>query len=421
MADPDPNTFFQGLADPLQRFTLQGGTQFTLVIGRAVRRVRLVGMFFDTDKCFLRPSAMAGIRGIKQEFDQHPKSNLLIVGHTDTSGKDDHNLKLSVERAKAVEAFLTDDVDAWVAHFGDESGRVSNTWSTTEVQAMLSALPEGGKPFLAPEGVDGNDGPQTKAAIRQFQEAKGLKADGIAGPVTQRAVITDYMALQDTSFPGGITITVHGCGENFPVAETNDGKRSPEDRRVEMFFFDGPIAPPPPGETSAKGSDEYPQWVAAVTNTSDFTLGGAEPTINPFRYGFPIGPPSPWSPAAIFRVVGEGDTDERRFSMDQGIAEDDYRIFEVVNSRPGLKYRGFIEEGDLSVQVFGPAELSRIADPADPLNQLPLPDAPPDDPEGPPDSVGPVAASGPDTAVDQQAVADATAADDSIPSSIGFA
>jgi type VI secretion system secreted protein Hcp len=274
--DPPASAVIQALAGPLSPVSLKPGISTKLVITREVRRVRLVGMFFDADKCFLRPSAMVGIRGIKDKYDEHPKSNLLIVGHTDASGKDDHNLKLSLERANAVAAFLTDDVDAWAAHFSDESERVSKTWATTEVQAMLSALPEGETPFLSSDAVDGIDGSQTKAAVRQFQEAKGLAVDGIAGPITRKALITDYMAIEETSLPDGITLTTHGCGENFPVADTGDGERNPEDRRVETFFFDGPITPAPPRKTSKKGSAEYPAWLAQLTETVDLSVGDGE-------------------------------------------------------------------------------------------------------------------------------------------------
>ena len=172
--------------------------------------------------------------------------DLLVVGHADTSGRDEHNLKLSLERADAIAAFLTDKADAWAGFFEDNQKHTSKTWGTREVQLMLATLPEGETPYLPPAGVDGVDGPQTKAAVRAFQQAKGLKVDGIAGPVTRKALIADYMALQDTSLPAGITLTTHGCGENFPVAETTDGQRSPDDRRAEVFFFDGLITPPPP-------------------------------------------------------------------------------------------------------------------------------------------------------------------------------
>jgi len=75
----------------------------------------------------------------------------------------------------------------------------------------------------------------------------------------------------------------HGCGENFPVAETTDGQPSADDRRAEVFFFDGLITPPPPGKTSKKGSTEYPQWVARVTETIDVHSAGDADTLDTVR------------------------------------------------------------------------------------------------------------------------------------------
>src|SRR6059036_453772 len=39
-----------------------------------------------------------------------------------------------------------------------------------------------------PNGVDGNFGPGTRDAVIAFQQSKGLQADGIAGPATQRVL-----------------------------------------------------------------------------------------------------------------------------------------------------------------------------------------------------------------------------------------
>src|SRR3954470_17462709 len=143
----------------------------------ATRRVRLVGMFFDLNKCFLLPTSMHGIKEIKALYDQHPDSNLLVVGHTDTSGKDDYNLKLSLERAEAVSAFLTDDADAWLKFFDNPAAE--KKWGLREVQAMLSALPEGG-PFFFKGKPNGVMDSATKKAIQDFQTDNGLEVDGIA-------------------------------------------------------------------------------------------------------------------------------------------------------------------------------------------------------------------------------------------------
>jgi outer membrane protein OmpA-like peptidoglycan-associated protein len=254
----------------------QVGKGFKLPAGKhtvtvqTTSRVRLYGMFFDLDKCFLLPSAMTGIRGVKGEYDAHPGANLLAVGHTDTSGQDAYNLDLSLERADAVAAFLTDQVAAWEAFFG--TGKADEKrWGTREIQHMLSVLPEGGSAFFG-GAVDGKDGPETQGAVKGFQEANGIKATGTADAATRKAVIKAYMGLDGTSLPAGTALTTHGCGENFPAVETEDGVRSPDDRRVEIFIFDGPIAPPPPGKTSQRGSKQYPVWIAGVGTTLDFDL-----------------------------------------------------------------------------------------------------------------------------------------------------
>lgn len=113
-----------------------------------VKRLRLVGMFFDLNKCFLLPDGLPGTKRLADTYKAHPDANLLAVGHTDTSGQDDPNLTLSLERADAMTAFLTDNVAAWEAFFG-EGKPIEKRWGTKEVQLMLSVLPDGGTPFSA--------------------------------------------------------------------------------------------------------------------------------------------------------------------------------------------------------------------------------------------------------------------------------
>jgi hypothetical protein len=201
----------------------------TITLVAAVNRVRLVGMFFDLNKCFLLPSAMHGIRKIKAQYDEHPDANLLVVGHTDTSGKNDYNLALSLERANAVAAYSTDDVSAWAAYF-ETNKPAEKRWGLLEVQHMLTALPEGESPYY-PSTPTGIDDSVSKAAVKAFREdTGGLAIDGIADAKTRKALIEAYMGLDGTTLPDGTSLTTHGCGENFPAEQEGDGVRAPENR-----------------------------------------------------------------------------------------------------------------------------------------------------------------------------------------------
>jgi len=103
------------LANLPRSIALRPEAQVTLVITRPVFRARLIGMFFESDKSFRLPAAMTGIRGIRRLYDEHPRASLLAVGHADTAGEAAYNAALSLVRADAVAAFLTDDVAGWEA------------------------------------------------------------------------------------------------------------------------------------------------------------------------------------------------------------------------------------------------------------------------------------------------------------------
>ena len=225
-----------------------------------VVQARLFGGFFDTSKSFVLPNGVEAVRGLVTFQQQHSDALLLLVGHTDTAGKPSYNDPLSLERAKAMSAYLTGAVDDWMAWYG--SGVADEKrWGKREDLAMIDTLPDAAERDV------------TENPIRWFQRTRGLDVDGIAGDQTRRALITEYMALDGTSLPSGVEIVTHGCGENFPVDETGDGVADQDNRRVEVFFFDGKLGvqPPPPGDNSAAGSPQYPDWVARAGDPVDFT------------------------------------------------------------------------------------------------------------------------------------------------------
>lgn len=223
--------------------------------------VRMTGMFFDTNKCFLLPSAIEGMQKLVGVYNDHSSGEVLVVGHTDTSGEPDYNDKLSLERAHSVIAYLTDNADAWLAFYADAIPQ-KKRWGASEDTAM----------FIK---VTGNAS-MTKQALKDYQQSKGLTNDGMIGPKSRKQLITDYMALDGTSLPAGITPIAHGCGESFPVENTGDGQNEEKNRRVELFVFEEEIDPAPSGDVSKPASAEYPAWLERVVETVELNREAIE-------------------------------------------------------------------------------------------------------------------------------------------------
>lgn len=243
----------------------------TLILTRRpVRRVRLVGMLFDANRCFLLPQALPGVRTIIALHRERPRDRVLIVGH---AGGDEHRagMELALGRAEILRGYLTNKPEAWMKWF-DRSKPSYARWGTREVQLMLSVLPAGGTAYY--EGyASGVSDAKTVRAVKAFQKAKGLAVDGKAGPNTLTALVSSYMDLEDTTLGRDIDPVVHGCEGHFEDTETEEGLQ-PDDRRMEVFFFAGEIAPKPAGSTSQPGATEYPAWRSAVVETRDFEHHG---------------------------------------------------------------------------------------------------------------------------------------------------
>jgi outer membrane protein OmpA-like peptidoglycan-associated protein len=226
--------------------------------------------FFNTNKAFLLPTAIAGLRSLRELYFQNNPGELLVVGHADTAGGSKFNDELSLERAESMIAYLDDDVDAWLA-FYDAGKPAKKRWGKVEDGLMLRALP------------DFRKRPKTEEPVRWFQRTRSLEVDGKAGPETRRQLVTEYMALDGVTLADAeiqIPTTAHGAGENFPLDDrgaelddaAEDGKRDFRDRRVELFFFDPEfgIVPPPPGDNSGAGSAQYPEWRKRAVDVRDF-------------------------------------------------------------------------------------------------------------------------------------------------------
>lgn len=65
-------------------------------------RVVLYGIFFDFDKATIKPESAPQLEEMVRFLDQNPEIKVYVVGHTDSKGALDYNLKLSDQRAQAV-------------------------------------------------------------------------------------------------------------------------------------------------------------------------------------------------------------------------------------------------------------------------------------------------------------------------------
>lgn len=63
------------------------------------------GILFDFDQSILKPSARTNIESLATSLKNNPETNILIVGHTDATGTDAYNYRLSERRAAAVKAY----------------------------------------------------------------------------------------------------------------------------------------------------------------------------------------------------------------------------------------------------------------------------------------------------------------------------
>lgn len=255
----DPDETVEQVVSPLVALDVAGEPQLRMLGGVPISTLARLHMFFNTNKAFLLPTALASMKKLRRLYIENAPCKLLVVGHADTAGGPAFNDKLSLERARAVIAYLKDDVDTWFEFY--KSTDAKKVWGKIEDHLMLISMPDFSSKL------------QSEDAVTWFQRTRGLSIDGTAGKETRTALISEYMSLDGTSladFVGEIDAVAHGCGENFPLddvgteldPEPEDQKRDPGDRRVELFFFDQEfgISPIPPSQNSKPGSTEYPKW-----------------------------------------------------------------------------------------------------------------------------------------------------------------
>ncbi|MGD8699530.1 MAG: OmpA family protein [Gemmatimonadales bacterium] len=75
-------------------------------IGEGIKITFDSGLLFEVDKYDLTPSAQTNLSDLARILNKYEDTNILIEGHTDSSGSDEYNMRLSERRAQAVSHYL---------------------------------------------------------------------------------------------------------------------------------------------------------------------------------------------------------------------------------------------------------------------------------------------------------------------------
>jgi outer membrane protein OmpA-like peptidoglycan-associated protein len=75
-------------------------------IGEGIKITFDSGVLFDVDKATLRPNAKTNLIKLSAILNKYEDTDILIEGHTDSTGSEDHNMDLSIRRAQSVSSYL---------------------------------------------------------------------------------------------------------------------------------------------------------------------------------------------------------------------------------------------------------------------------------------------------------------------------
>lgn len=64
------------------------------------------GVYFDTNKSNINSKSQATLNKLSNVFKEFPDTKIVVVGHTDNTGKDSYNMELSKKRAQSVTNYL---------------------------------------------------------------------------------------------------------------------------------------------------------------------------------------------------------------------------------------------------------------------------------------------------------------------------
>lgn len=76
-------------------------------VGEGIKITFSSGILFNVNKSDIQPTAQENLQKLATILNKYPDTQILIEGHTDSDGKDDYNMDLSIRRANSVSNYLT--------------------------------------------------------------------------------------------------------------------------------------------------------------------------------------------------------------------------------------------------------------------------------------------------------------------------
>ncbi len=93
------------------------------------------GILFDVNSTAMKPGAMQNLNKVADVMTRYPETNILVAGHTDSSGSDQYNQRLSEDRARSVANYL--------GSHGVSSYRISTVGYGESMPIASNNTPEG--------------------------------------------------------------------------------------------------------------------------------------------------------------------------------------------------------------------------------------------------------------------------------------
>jgi outer membrane protein OmpA-like peptidoglycan-associated protein len=148
--------------------------------------ITLSDILFDVNKSSLRPGGEATVRRIAAILQQYPEHELLVEGHTDSTGTEDLNLALSASRAMTVRDVLIGG--------GIDPSRITSHGFGSSQPVMTNETPQGRQMNRRVDIIIVGAGEMAAVAAREadsLAHARALQADSAGVRVDSSAVRPD--------------------------------------------------------------------------------------------------------------------------------------------------------------------------------------------------------------------------------------